>query len=158
MDEPLEEDLEELPGRILVVDDDELTLKNVRKVLTKVGYSVSTSNNPVRARELLLVADFDLVITDLQMPYLNGLDLLEDARREVPGLEVIIITGFPSIDGAVEATKQGAYHYLAKPFTRKELLSPVMRALRQEPEDLRRQQGCLRGARGHGHRRVGRVV
>jgi len=120
-----------LSGRILVVDDDERTLKNVRKILSKAGHAVSTSNNPVRARELLREEAFDLLVTDLNMPHLGGLDLLGDARRHSPGLEVIVITGYPSLDGAVRATKHGAYHYLAKPFTPAELRKVVDEALEQ---------------------------
>jgi DNA-binding NtrC family response regulator len=117
--------------RILVVDDDEKTTKALRKLLQKAGYSVTTSSNPVKARDLLLAEAFDLLITDLHMPYMDGLDLLNEARRLSPGLEVITITGYPSIDGAVKATKQGAYYYLTKPFTPDQLREVVDEALAQ---------------------------
>jgi DNA-binding NtrC family response regulator len=131
VDETREDRSEREQRRILVVDDDERTLKNIRKALSKTGYSVSTSNNPVRARDMLLAEAFDLLITDRCMPHMDGLDLLGEARRSSPGLEVIVITGYPSIDGAVQATKQGAYYYLAKPFTPIQLRDLVEETMQQ---------------------------
>lgn len=116
----------------MVVDDDNTTLKNLRRILEKEGHRVSTYNNPVRALELLEDNCFDVLLSDLSMPYLDGLDLLEHAKRIHPDLEVIIITGFASLDKAVEATKKGAYHFLAKPFVPDQLREVVNKALDQK--------------------------
>ena len=116
-------------GRVLVVDDELTTLKNLRRILEKEGYQVSTYSNPVRALELLKRETFDVLLSDLHMPHLDGLELLDQAKLIAPGLEVIIITGYASLDGAVEATKKGAYHFLAKPFTPEQVRQVVAEAL-----------------------------
>lgn len=118
--------------RILVVDDDPVTLKNLRRLLEKSGYEVSTFSNPVRACEEFKKASFDLLITDLRMPHMDGLSLLEEVQRAALGIEVILMTGYASLDGAVEATKRGAYYYLAKPFTPDQLRAVVREALEQK--------------------------
>ncbi len=123
---------ERQPGRIMVVDDELTTLKNLRRILEKDGHKVSTYSNPVRALELLQSEPFDVLLSDLRMPHLDGLELLDQAKLAAPGLEVIIITGYASLDGAVKATKKGAYHFLAKPFTPGEVRDLVARALAQK--------------------------
>jgi len=114
----------------MVVDDDEVTLKNLRRILEKAGHRVSTFSSPVRALNRLEESPCDLMITDFRMPYLDGLTLLDQVKRMAPALEVILITGYASLDGAVEATKRGAFHYLAKPFTPDQVRCVVERALR----------------------------
>jgi DNA-binding NtrC family response regulator len=116
-------------GRILVIDDDEMTLKNMRRILEKLGYQVSTFNNPLRALERLERSPYDVIISDFRMPYLDGLELLNRAKRLRPAVEVILITGYASLEGAIEATKQGAFHYLAKPFDPEQVRSVVSKAL-----------------------------
>ncbi|MCB2184785.1 MAG: sigma-54 dependent transcriptional regulator [Deltaproteobacteria bacterium] len=120
------------PARILVVDDEATALKSLRRLLEKDGHRVSTYNNPVRALELLRQESFDILLTDLSMPHLDGLELLDQAKAAAPDLEVIIITGYPSLDGAVRATKQGAFQFLAKPFTPPEVRQAVAQALAQK--------------------------
>jgi DNA-binding NtrC family response regulator len=97
-------------GRILVIDDDEMTLKNMRRVLEKLGYQVSTFNNPLRALERFEESPYDVIISDFRMPYLDGMELLNRAKRLSPAVEFILITGYASLEGAIEATKQGAFH------------------------------------------------
>jgi len=116
-------------GRILVIDDDEMTLKNMRRILEKLGYQVSTFSNPLRALERLEESPYDVIISDFRMPYLDGLELLNRAKRLSPAVEVILITGYASIEGAIEATKQGAFHYLAKPFDPEQVRLIVGKAL-----------------------------
>lgn len=121
---------QEPTGRILVVDDEQVALKNLRRILEKAGHAVATSNNPLRALERLEEETYDLIVTDLKMPYMNGLDLLNRAKSLAPDIEVILITAYASLDGAVEATKQGAFHYLAKPFTPDQVRDLAAKALR----------------------------
>ena len=116
-------------GRILVIDDDEITQKNLRRILEKLGYQVSTYGNPLRALQRLKESPYDVIITDFRMPYLDGLELLNRAKRLSPDVEVILITGYASLEGAVEATKQGAFHYLAKPFNPEQVRTIVNKAL-----------------------------
>jgi DNA-binding NtrC family response regulator len=116
-------------GRILVIDDDEMTQKNLRRILEKLGHQVSTYGNPLRALQRLEESPYDVIITDFRMPYLDGLELLNRAKRLSPDVEVILITGYASLEGAVQATKQGAFHYLAKPFDPEQVRAIVNKAL-----------------------------
>ena len=114
---------------ILVVDDSPDTLELVRRNLEARGYRVSTSAGAVEAIKILEASPVDLVITDLKMPEVDGLSLVRHIRENLKQVEVMMITGYPSINGAVEAVKSGAEEYLAKPFTEEELSSAVSRAL-----------------------------
>ena len=115
--------------RILVVDDTPATLEVLERNLTAKGYLVFTSLGVAEAVEVLESTQIDLVITDLKMPKASGLDLVRHVRENSRHTEVMMITGYPSIEGAVEAVKTGAEEFLAKPFTNEELLSAVRRAL-----------------------------
>jgi DNA-binding NtrC family response regulator len=131
-------------GRIIVIDDDEMTLKNMRRILERLGYQVSTFNNPLRALQRLEESPHDLIISDLKMPYLDGLEVLNRAKRLRPDIEVILITGYASLDGAVEATKQGAFHYLAKPFDPEQVRTIVSRALEMKGSKAPREASANR--------------
>jgi len=115
--------------RILIVDDSETTLEVLQRNLTAAGYRVFTALGVAEAVEILDGATLDLVITDLKMPKVSGLDLIRHVRENFKDTEVMMITGYPSIEGAVNAIKTGAEEFLAKPFTDEELLSAVQRAL-----------------------------
>jgi DNA-binding NtrC family response regulator len=117
-------------GHIIVVDDDPVTLKNLRRILEKSGHNVSTCINPVRALEQIENELYDLVISDIKMPYMDGLSFLNRVKSIAPEIEVILITGYASLDGAIEATKNGAYHYLPKPFTPDQIRLRVENALK----------------------------
>jgi two-component system response regulator HydG len=116
-------------ARVLVVDDSEVTLDYLGRTLRGFGYVVQTALAVAPALELLASDRFDLVITDLRMPGASGLDLLHHVREKLPTTAVMMITGYASIEGAVEAVKAGAEDYLAKPFTDEELHASVKRAL-----------------------------
>jgi DNA-binding NtrC family response regulator len=115
--------------RILVVDDSVNTLEVLQRNLTSRGYQVFTAPGASEALEILSGTELDLVITDLKMPKVSGLDLVRHIRENFKDTEVMMITGYPSIEGAVEAVKSGAEEFLAKPFTDAELLSAVKRVL-----------------------------
>jgi len=117
-------------GRVFVIDDEPLALKNLRRILEKDGHRVSTFKNPLRALERLQEEPCDLVISDIKMPYMDGLTFLNQVKRLFPHIGVILITGYASLEGAVEATKLGAYHYLAKPFTPEQVRELVRQALK----------------------------
>jgi DNA-binding NtrC family response regulator len=115
--------------KILVVDDEKLTLKNLKHVLTKEGYEVKAVDSGASALQLINDEEFDLVITDLKMESVSGLDILEKCKELHPDTEVIVITAYGSIDTAIQAMKLGAYHYITKPFRLDELRLVVKEAL-----------------------------
>ena len=115
--------------RILVVDDSLPTLEVLQRNLAGEGYQVLAASDAGQAIELLESTTVDLVITDLKMPKVSGLDLVRHVRDNLRDTEIMMITGYPSIEGAVQAVKTGAEEYLPKPFTDEELISAVRRAL-----------------------------
>jgi len=115
--------------RILVVDDSPDTLEVLQRNLESKGYSVLTALGAVEAIKFLESVSIDLVITDLKMPEVDGLSLVRHIHENYKNTEVMMITGYPSIEGAVEAVKTGAEEYLAKPFTDEELFTAVQRVL-----------------------------
>lgn len=134
--------MEKVSEKILVVDDEEMTRKNIEHVLVKEGYTVVSAENGERALALIERDNFSLVITDFKMKGVDGMELLKVCRELHPFTEVIMITGYATVDLAVQAMKQGAYFYLAKPFkieqvraTAKEAL--LKRRLRIENIELR---------------------
>jgi DNA-binding NtrC family response regulator len=114
---------------ILVVDDAPDTLEVVHRNLSSEGYQVFTAPGVAEAIGVLEDTPVDLVITDLKMPRVSGLDLVRHIRENYKNTEVMMITGYATIEGAVEAVKSGAEEYLSKPFTDEELLSAVQKAL-----------------------------
>lgn len=114
---------------ILVVDDAPDTLEIIKRNLTSHGYEVFTTNGVDNAIEFLDATSVDLVITDLRMPKVSGLDLIRHVRANMKDTEIIMITGYATIDGAVKAIKIGAEEYLSKPFTDEELLDAVKCAI-----------------------------
>jgi DNA-binding NtrC family response regulator len=114
---------------LLVVDDSPDTLEVLQRNLESQGYRIYTSSGAVEAIRILESTPVDLVITDLKMPEIDGLSLVRHIQENFKDTEVMMITGYPSIEGAVEAVKTGAEEYLAKPFTEEELFSAVRRAL-----------------------------
>ncbi|MBM4309241.1 MAG: response regulator, partial [Deltaproteobacteria bacterium] len=111
--------------RILVVDDDLGMCQMLSEVLGEEGFFVSTTSESLEASKLLKREEFDVLITDLKMKGLKGLDLLDEANRVAPLTPVIIITAFGTIESAIKAMKMGAYDYITKPFQMDELLLTV---------------------------------
>lgn len=116
-------------ARILVVDDSPGTLEVVERILSQSGHSVETAPDVAGAVRRLDGGGLNLVITDFRMPGADGLDLVRHVRENFPDTAVVMLTGFPSIEGAVEAVKGGAEAYLTKPFTQTELLETVTQVL-----------------------------
>jgi len=114
---------------ILVVDDAPDTLEILDRNLSSKGFNVLTASNVAEAVQLLESTPVDLVITDLKMPMISGLDLVRHVRENLKNTRIMMITGYASIESAVEALKLGAEEYLAKPFTDDELYSAVDRSL-----------------------------
>jgi len=114
---------------ILVVDDTPSTLEVLQRSLTAEGYTTYTAPNAVDALNLLDGTLVDLVITDLKMPRISGIDLIRHVRENYKDTAVMMITGYATVDSAVEAVKSGAEEYVSKPFTDGELLAAVRRVL-----------------------------
>jgi DNA-binding NtrC family response regulator len=114
---------------ILVVDDAPDTLEILQRNLTSQGYHVFTADSVPEAIKFMETRLVDLVITDLKMPKVSGLDLVRHVRANFRDTEVMMITGFATVEGAVKAIKIGAEEYLAKPFTEEELYVAVEQAL-----------------------------
>ena len=117
-------------ARILAVDDEPDMLHLLRLLLTeRTNHQVETASNGLEAKRLLAAGGFDLVITDMRMPDLEGLELMEITRRSDPLLPFIFITGFGSVESAVEAVRKGAFDYISKPFRKEQILLAVEKAL-----------------------------
>lgn len=114
---------------ILVVDDEKINLKNICHVLDKEGYTTEPANSGSEAINKLTESPFDLVITDLKMGDIDGFQVMEATQRLQPDTEVIIITGYATVNSAVEAMAKGAFYYIPKPFKLQQLKEIVHSAL-----------------------------
>jgi len=127
--------------RALVIDDEQIVLDSVKKILEPEDYDVDVSLDSRVGLELALTNNYDVVLTDIRMPYIGGMRVLRDIKRAKPSLPVIIITGYATVKSAVQAMKLGATDYIEKPFTPEELVNAVRRALeiarKKEPEEQR---------------------
>jgi DNA-binding NtrC family response regulator len=129
---------------ILVVDDEEIVRESLSSWLQEDGYEVVTAENGVRALERLPDRDWTLLLVDLKMPGMDGLELMTEAHKTRPDLVVLIMTAFATVDTAVNAMKMGAYDYLVKPFNPEDLSMSIRkivehRKLVQENEFLRKE-------------------
>lgn len=119
-------------AKILVVDDELSIIEVLKALLTKHGHQVTTCNSGSEAQHLLREQVFDLMITDVRMPEVDGIALLEQAREIQSHLAVIVMTAYAGVDNAVEAMKKGAFDYVTKPFKFDELMLTIQRALSYE--------------------------
>lgn len=117
------------PPRVLAIDDEPVVCESIRRVLTGEGYVVETTTSPREGLEMLRKASFDLLLLDIRMPEIDGIQVLQTARDVSPETEVLIITGYAAIDTAVEAIKMGAFDYLEKPVSPPQLLVAAAKAL-----------------------------
>ncbi|RJX30535.1 MAG: sigma-54-dependent Fis family transcriptional regulator [Desulfarculus sp.] len=118
------------PARLLIVEDDHLARRNLQHILERGGeYQVTAAGGGQEALDLLRHQEFDLVLTDLRMEKVDGMQVLAEAKRLQPDGEVIMLTAFASVDSAIEAMKRGAFHYIAKPYKIDEVRAQVAHAL-----------------------------
>jgi len=145
---------------ILVVDDEEIARKNLEHVLSKEHYEVVTAADGADALRKLEAHEFDVVITDLKMASLDGMELLEKVGERYPDIKVIVVTGFASISSAIEAVKKGAFDYIAKPFKLDEVRNAVSKALEKKAvvKNTKGSVLCFSGPPGTGKTSVGRAV
>ncbi len=116
-------------AKLLIVDDEKIALKNLRHIMKKEGYEVIATQSGSAALRLLEEQEFDVVLTDLRMEKVDGMQVLRRCRELHPDTEVIMITAYATIDSGIQAMKQGAYYYIAKPFKLDEVRKVVREAL-----------------------------
>jgi CheY-like chemotaxis protein len=126
-------------ARILAVDDEPIILDSFRKILVVAGYSIDTVEKGREALGLILKNDYDFVFTDLKMPEMDGLEVTKAVKHLRPDIDVIVITGYASIDTAVETMKFGAMDYVQKPFTEDELINFFNKSVIKRRDRIERQ-------------------
>lgn len=123
-------------GRLLVVDDEKAALANLQHVLAKAGYEVACAQSGQAAMGMIDRECFDVVLTDLRMERVDGMQVLRHCRDTSPGTEVIMVTGYATVDTAVDAMRHGAFSYIAKPYR----MDEVRRAVGEAMDRVRRRQ------------------
>jgi len=116
---------------ILVVDDEEVIRNSCRRILEPEGYILRSARNGIEACSMLAKYDIDVVLTDLMMPDMDGIEVLRNIREKWPGVEVVIMTGYGTVKTAVKAMKIGVFDYIEKPFTPDDLVSLIRKASRR---------------------------
>ena len=115
--------------RILVIDDEEIVRISCKKCLIPEGIDVDVAASAKEGITLTQTNSYDLVLTDLKMPGIDGMEFLVEMKRNQPDAKVIMITGYSTVEHAVKALKLGAYNYIEKPFTPDTLIAAVREAL-----------------------------
>jgi len=130
-------------GKVLVVDDETIARENLEHILKKEGYEVVSVESGVNALKRLAAGEFDVVVTDLKMKQVDGMEVLARTKERYPNTEVIMVTAYATVATAIEAMQKGAYHYIPKPYKIDEVRMVVGRALekkqlRDELRELKR--------------------
>ncbi|MCK4619495.1 MAG: response regulator [Desulfobacterales bacterium] len=132
-----------MTARILVVDDELDMLALLAMIISeKTDHKVTTTNNPLEVIQFMREGGYDLIITDLKMPTMDGIELIREIRNIDQHIPILVITAYGSIESAEEAITKGAYDYITKPFRKEQILIAIDRALewknmRKELRDLR---------------------
>ena len=117
--------------KILIVDDEPDMLKLLSMILReKTSYEITTTNNPMEAVELAKQGGFDLVISDLKMPVLDGMEIIDAVKKIDEDIPVIIITAFASVESASEAIQKGGFDFITKPFRKEQILFTIDKAFK----------------------------
>ncbi|MEW6163140.1 MAG: endopeptidase La [Nitrospirota bacterium] len=146
--------------RILVVDDEEIARKNLEHILKKENYTVITAVNGAEAIRKMEASNFDVILTDIRMEKVNGIEVLEKAKNKCPDTKVIMITGYASVDSAVETMKKGAFHYIEKPFKVDTVRSVVKHAIEKKLSTISTKGSvlCFAGPPGTGKTSLGKSI
>ncbi|MDX1436725.1 MAG: response regulator transcription factor [Anaerolineales bacterium] len=129
-----------MKGNILVVDDEEAARQSLADILRLEGYQVKTAANGEAAVKSLEGDEFDLMLLDLKMPGMSGLDVMTVANEEAPETQIILLTAHGSMDSAIKALRRGANDYLLKPAAPKDILTSVSKAMEERSETERRKR------------------
>jgi DNA-binding NtrC family response regulator len=135
------------PPRLLIIDDEEMALVNLEHILGKQGYDIITCDKGPKGLELIKSGGYDVVLTDLRMEKVDGMKILEESRRSSPSCEVIMITGYATVDSAIEAMKKGAYHYISKPYridAVRKIVAEAIEKIRLREENLQLKEDLRR--------------
>jgi ATP-dependent Lon protease len=119
-------------ARVLVVDDEEIARKNLDHILQKEGYIVVMAASGAEALEKMETSNFDVVLTDIRMENISGIEVLEKTKSKYPETEVVMVTAYASTDSAMETLKKGAFQYIAKPFKINEIRVTVKQAIEKK--------------------------
>jgi ATP-dependent Lon protease len=147
-------------SQILVVDDEEIARTNLEYILRKEGHQVSTAANGLEALEKVKAQEFDVVLTDLKMEKMDGIQLLESVKQIAPHTEIVMVTGYATVSSAVDALKKGAAHYLSKPIKLDELRATV-REIIDKKRHMQMNRGpvlCFAGPPGTGKTSIGQAI
>lgn len=145
---------------ILIVDDEPIARTNLKYVLKKEGYRVDTAGNGLEALDRMKTQEFDLILTDMKMEKMDGFQLLETVRKISPKTDIVLITGYATVNSAVAALKKGATHYLPKPINLDELRETI-REIRGRKRALQCGRSpilCFTGPPGTGKTSIGRAI
>jgi DNA-binding NtrC family response regulator len=133
-------------AQILIVDDEVDMLALLAMIITeKTNHRATTTNNPLEVPKLIKEGAFDLLITDLKMPGMGGIELIDEVRKIDKSIPILIITAYGSIESAEEAIHKGAYDYITKPFRKEQILIAINRAL--EWKEMKREIDYLKGGK-----------
>ena len=147
-------------SQILVVDDEEIARTNLEYILRKEGHQVTTAANGLEALEKVKAREFDVVLTDLKMEKMDGIQLLESVKQIAPHTEIVMVTGYATVSSAVDALKKGAAHYLSKPIKLDELRATV-REIIDKKRHVQMNRGpvlCFAGPPGTGKTSIGQAI
>jgi ATP-dependent Lon protease len=147
-------------SQILVVDDEEIARTNLEYILRKEGHQVTTAANGMEALEKVKAHEFDVVLTDLKMEKMDGIQLLESVKQIAPHTEIVMVTGYATVSSAVDALKKGAAHYLSKPIKLDELRATV-REIIDKKRHTQMNRGpvlCFAGPPGTGKTSIGQAI
>ena len=114
--------------RVLILDDEPIVCKRLKPSLEKLGFEVDTFTRSFEAMQAVEKAAYDIIVTDLKMEGMDGMRFLQEAKKLYPGTEVIVITGFATMETAKESFKKGVFDFIAKPFNLNEIQKVVQRA------------------------------
>jgi ActR/RegA family two-component response regulator len=128
----------DMPPNILVMEDDLNVAKGLEMVLTEEGYEVNLAGTGALAMKAFREKKFDLLVADLRLPDINGMEIIKQVKEQKPDTEVIVITGYGTTATAVEAMKIGVHDFLPKPFTEDQIKNSITEALRTQGEKTRK--------------------
>ncbi len=124
-----------MTGKILVIDDEDIVRRSCSRTLSPLGYEVRLTQSSLDGLRMIDEEKFDLVLTDIKMPDMDGIEVLKQVRDKFPEMKVIIMTGYQSVENALKSVQLGAFDYIEKPFSPDALISSVSKALGNRKDD-----------------------
>ncbi len=125
-------------GRVLIVDDEAIVRLSCQRILVPEGFEVMSAGGATEGFAILADGPIDVVLTDLKMPDIDGIEVLRRVKEEWPDTEVIVITGYQTINTAVQAIKLGAFDYIEKPFVPDDIIEAIEKAIAHRQENKKK--------------------